>query len=139
MATTAHSHDTTSVSALIACPAPGLLPQGAAAPTSTYSETLAFGQPPQTHMRGVSQPPLPRAGYLSANPNQMVSTPRMEAPIRWEHLETMQKELRTPYRQQIQAHVLSTHSTGVRRGAILEMMRKKSQELEHPAASVGCG
>ena len=61
-------------------------------------------------------------------------TPRMEAPIRQECPASTQRELRTPYQQQVQAPVLSTHSTGVRRGAILEMMRRKSQELEHQAA-----
>ena len=137
--TTAHSHDTTSVSASIACPPPGLPPLGATAPTSTYSEALAFGQAPQTCMRGVSQQPLPRAGYPSVDPCQTALTPRMEAPIRQECLVSIQKEPRTPYQQQIQAPTLSTHSTGVRRGAILEMMRKKLQELEHQAASVGRG
>ena len=134
--TTMCSHDTTSMSTSIACPPPGLPPQGARAPTSTYSEALASSQAPQTHMRGVSQPPLPRAGYPSVDPHQMAPTPRMEAPIRQEHPVSTQKELRTPYQQQIQAPVLSTHSTGVGRGAILEMMRK-SQELECQAASVG--
>ena len=137
-ATTAHSNDTTSMSASIARPPPGLPPQGAAAPTSTFSEALAFGQAPQTHMRGVSQPPLPRAGYPSVDPRQMAPTPRMEALIRHEHPVSTQKEPRTSYQQQIQAPVLSTHSTGIGRGAILEMMRRKSQELEHQAASVGC-
>ena len=139
MVTTFRSHDTTSVSALIAHPPPGLPPQGAAAPTSTYSEALAFGQAPQTHIRGVSWPPLPRAGYPSVDPCQMAPIPRMEAPIRQEHPVTTQKEPRTPYQQQLQALILSTHSTGVRRGAILEMMQRKSQKLEHQAASVGCG
>ena len=138
MVTTTCSHDTTSVSASIACPPPGLLPQGAAAPTSTYSEALAFSQAPQTHMRGVSWPPLPRAGYPSVDCCQMAPTPRMEALIRQECLVSTQKEPRTPYQQQIKAPVLLTHSTGVGRGAILEMMRKKSQELECQAASVGC-
>ena len=135
--TTTHSHDTTSVSASIACPPPGLPPQGAAAPTSTYSEALAFSQAPQTCMRGVSQLPLPRAGYPSVDPCQMAPTPRMEAPIRHECLVSTQKGPRTPYQQQIQVPVLSTHSTGVRRGDILEMMKRKSQELECQAASVG--
>ena len=129
-ATTAHSHDTTSVSASIAHPPPGLPPQGAAAPTSTYSEALAFGQAPQTRMRGVSQPPLPGAGYPSVDPHQTAPTPRIEVPIRQEHPVTTQKELRTPYQQHVQAPVLSTHSTGVGRGAILDMMWRKSQELE---------
>ena len=136
--TTAHSHDSTSVSTLIVHPPPGLLPQGAAAPTSTYSEALAFGQAPLTHMRGVSWPPLPGAGYPSVDPHQTAPTPRMEAQIRQECRPSTQKEPRTPYQQQVQAPILLTHSTGVRRGAILEMMRK-SQELERQTASVGCG
>ena len=137
MATTTHFHDTTSMSTSIACPPPGLPPQEAAAPTSTYSKALAFGQAPETHMRGVSQPPLPGAGYPSVDPCQTAPTPRMEAPIREEHPVSTQEEPITPYQQQIQAPILSTHSTEVRRGAILEMMRKKSQELECQAASVG--
>ena len=137
--TTACSHDTTSVSASIACPPPGLLPQGATAPTGTYSEALTFSQAPQTRMRRVSHPPLPRVGYLSVDPNQMTPTPRREAQIRQERLVTTQNEPRTPYQQQVQAPVLSTHSTGVGRGTILEMMRRKSQELECQAATVGHG
>ena len=136
-ATTTHSHDSTSVSTSITRPPPGLLPQGAAAPTSTYSEALALGQAPPTHMRGVSRPPLSRAVYPSVDPRQTASNPRMEAPIRQEQPASTQKELRTPYQQQIQAPVLSTHSTGVGRGAILEMMRKKSQELELQATTIG--
>ena len=139
LATITHSHDTTSVSTSIACPPPGLPPLGATAPTSTYSEALASGQAPQTCMRGVSRPPLPGAGYPSVDPCQTAPNPRMEALIRQEHPVSMQKEPRTPYHQQIQAPALSTHSTGVGRGAILEMMRKKSQELECQAASVGHG
>ena len=54
MATTTCSHESTSVGASITCPPPGLLPQGAAAPTSTYSEALALDQAPLTHMRGVT-------------------------------------------------------------------------------------
>ena len=137
--TTACSHNTTSVSASIALPPPGLLPQGATAPTDTYSEALTFSQAPQTHMRGVSHPPLPGVGFPSVDPCQTTPTPRREAPIRQEHLVTTQNKLRTPYQQQVQAPVLSTHSTGVGRGAILEMMQRKSQELEHQAATVGCG
>ena len=137
--TTACSHDSTSVSASIACPPPSLLPQGAAAPTSTYFEALAFGQAPPTCMRGVSRLPLPRAEYPTVDPHQMAPTPRMEAPIRQEHPASTQKEPRTPYQQQVQAPILSTHSTGVGRGAILEMMMRMSQELECQAASVGHG
>ena len=94
--TTACSHDSTSVNTSIACPPPGLLPQGAAAPTSTYSEALAFGQAPPTHMRGVSQPPLPGAGYPSVDPRQTAPTSRMEAPIRQEHPASTQKSRELP-------------------------------------------
>ena len=137
--TTAHSHDTTSVSTSIACPPPGLLPQGATAPTGTYSEALTFSQAPQTPMRGVSHSLLPRVGYPSVDLCQTAPNPRREAPIRQEHPVTSQNKLRTPYQQQVQAPVLSTHSTGVERGAILEMMQRKSQELECQAATVGHG
>ena len=117
--TTARSHDSTSVSTSIMHPPPGLLPQGAAAPTSTYSEALALGQAPPTRMRGVSRPPLPRAGYPSVDPCQTAPNPRMEAPIRQECQASMQKEPRTPYQQQVQAPVLATNSTGIGRGAII--------------------
>ena len=73
--TTARSHDTTSVSALIACPPPGLLPQGAAALTGTYSEALTFNQAPQTHIRGVSHPPLPDLGILQWIPARQPPPP----------------------------------------------------------------
>ena len=89
-------------------------------------------------MRGVSQPPLPRAGYPSVDPHQMAPNPRMGAPIRQEHLTSTQKEPRTPYQQQVQALVFATHSTRIRRGAILEMM-KRSQELEHQTTTIGRG
>ena len=134
--TTAHSHDSTSVSASITCLPPGLPPQGAAAPTSTYSEALALGQTPPTHMRGVSRLPLPGAGYPSVDPRQTAPNPRMEALIRQEHLASTQKEPRTPYQQQVQAPVLATHSTGIRRGAIIEIMRRL-QELEHQTTTIG--
>ena len=137
--TTACSHDTTSVSALVACPPPGLLPQGATAPTGTYFEALTFSQAPQTRMRGVSCLPLPGIGYPSVDPHQMAPMPKREVSIRQECPVTTQNEPRTPYQQQVQAPVLSTHSTGVRRGAILEMMQRKSQELECQAATVGHG
>ena len=58
MVTTTHPDDTTSISTSIVHPPPGLPPQGAAAPTSTYSKALAFGQAPQTRMRVVSLLPL---------------------------------------------------------------------------------
>ena len=128
--TTAHSRDTMSVSASIAHPPPGLLPQGATPPTSTYSEALIFNQAPQTCMRGVSCLPLPGVGYPLVDPHQTASTSRREAPIRQECPVVSQSELRTPYQEQVQAPVLSTHSTGIGRGAILEMMWRKSQELE---------
>ena len=137
--TMARSHATTSVSTLIACPPPGLLPQGFIAPTGTYSEALTFNQAPQTRMRGVSHLPLPGVGYPSVDPCQTAQTPRRKALIRQEHLEVPQNELRTPYQQQIQAPILSTHSTRVGRGTILEMMWRKSEELECQAATVGHG
>ena len=137
-ATTAHSHDSTSVSTSITHPPPGLLPQGAAAPTSTYSEALALSQALLTHIRGVSRPPLPGTGYPSVDPCQMAPNPRMEAPIRQEYLASIQKELRTLYQQQVQAPVLTTHSTGIGRGAIIKMMRR-SQELERQTTTIGCG
>ena len=120
--TTARSHDSTSVSNLTTCPTPGLLPRGVAAPTSTYSEVLGLDQAPPTCMRGVSQPPLPGAGYPSVGPHRMAPNPRMEAPIRQEHLMSSPKVLRTPYQQQVQAPVLATHSSGIGRGAILAMI-----------------
>ena len=139
MVTMAHSHTTKSVSTLISCPLPGLTPQGATAPTSTYSEALTFDKAPQTCMRGVSHPPLPGVGYPSVDPHQTAPIPRREAKIRQEHPVVSQKELRTPYQQQIQAPILSTHSTGVGRGTLMELMQKKSEELECQAATVGCG
>ena len=96
--TTARSHDSTSV-CTSTCTPPGLLPQGAAAPTSTYSEALTLGQAPLTHRRGVSRPPLPGAGYPLLGPRQTAPSPSMEAPIRQEHLASSQKEPRTPYQQ----------------------------------------
>ena len=135
--TTTCSHNTTSVSTSVACPPPYLLPQGVTAPTGTYSKALTFSQAPQTRMRGVSCPPLPGVGYPSVDPHQMTPTPRRQALIRQEHPVTTQNKPRTPYQQQVQAPVLYTHSTGVGRGAILEMMWRKSQELEHQAATVG--
>ena len=137
-AATACSLDSTSVSALIMHPPPGLLPQGAAAPTSTYSKALALGQAPPTHMRGVSWPPLPGAGYPSGDSHQTACNPKMEAQIRQEYPASTQKELRTPYQQQVQAPVFATHSTGIGRGAILKMI-KKSQELECQTTTKGCG
>ena len=99
MVTTTHSHDTTSMSDSIVHQPPGLLPQGAAAPTSTYSEALVFSQAPQTCKRGVSQLPLPGAEYPSVDPHQMAPTPRMETLIRKEHQVSTQKEPRTLYQQ----------------------------------------
>ena len=132
-ATTACSHESTSVSASIMHLPPGLLPQGAAAPTSTYSEALALDQAPPTCMRGVSRLPLP-----GVDPHQAASNPRMEAPIRQECPASTQKEPRTPYQQQIQAPVFATHSAGIGRGAILEII-KKSQKLECQTTTIGCG
>ena len=134
--TTACSHDSTSVSSSIMHPPPSLLPQGAAAPTSTYSEALVLSQVPPTHIRGVSQLPLPRAGYPSVDPHLMAPNPRTQAPIRQECSASTQKEPRTPYQQQVQAPVLTTCSTGIGRGAILEMM-KRLLEFEHQTTTIG--
>ena len=90
-------------------------------------------------MRGVSHPPLPGVGYPSVGPRQTAPIPRREAPIRQECPVVSQNELRTPYQQQILAPIFSTHSTGVCRGAIMELMQKKSEELEHQAATLGHG
>ena len=91
-ATTTHSHDSTSVCTLTR-PPPGLSSHGAAALTSTYSEALALTPP---CMRGVSQPPLPGAGYPSVGLCPMAPDPRMEAPIRQEFPVSSQKELKLP-------------------------------------------
>ena len=133
--TTTHSHDSTSVSTST-CPPPGLWSHGAAAPTGTYSEALVLTPPP--HMRGVSQPPLPRAGYPPVGLCVTAPDPRMEAPIRQECPVYSQKEPKTPYQQQVQAPALATHSSGVGRGAILAML-KKSQELERQTTTIACG
>ena len=134
-ATTTCSHDSTSVSPSMH-PPPGLLSHGAAAPTSTYSEALVLTPPPR--MRGVSRPPLPRAGYPSVGLCPMTPDPRMEAPIRQEHPVSSHKELKTPDQQQVQAPVLATHSSRVGRGAIVTMI-KKSQELERWTTTIGRG
>ena len=133
--TTARSHDSTSVSASTR-PPPSLSSHGAAAPTSTYSEALVLTPPPR--MRGVSRPPLARAGYPSMGLCPMAPDPRMEAPIRQECPASSQMESKTPYQQQVQAPVLATHSSGVGRGAILAMI-KKSQKLEHQTTTMGHG
>ena len=134
-AITPRSLDSTSVSTSMCLP-PGLSSHGAAAPTSTYSKASVLTPPP--HMRGVSQPPLPRAGYPSVGLCPMAPNPRMEAPIRQECPVSSQKEPKTLYQQQVQAPVLATHSSGVGREAILAMI-KKSQELERWTTTVGCG
>ena len=92
--TTTRSHDSTSVSASM-CPPPGLSSHGAVVPTSTYSQALVMT--PLASMRGVSRPPLPRAGYPVVGPHQTAPSPGKEAPIRQEHPASSQKEPRTPY------------------------------------------
>ena len=62
----------------------------------------------------------------------------MEAPIRQGHLASTQKELSTPYKQQVQAPVFATHSAGRGRGVILEMI-KRSQELQRQTTTIGRG
>ena len=133
--TTARSHDSTSVSTSTTRLPPGSLPQGVAAPTSTYSEVLVPDQAPPTHMRGVSRLPLPGAGYPSVGSHQMAPNPRMEALIRQECSASSQKEPRTHYQQQVQAPVLATHYSRIGRGAILAMI-KNSQELEHQTTTI---
>ena len=137
MVTTAHSHDTTSVSASIACLPPWLATSRS---HSSYWYLLrGFDiQPGSSDSYERGQPSASAQSRISfSGPPPDGPTPRMEAPIREECPVTTQKEPRTPYQQQVQAPVLSTHSTGVRRGAILEMMQRKLQELECQAATVG--
>ena len=91
-------------------------------------------------MRGVSQPPLPGEGYPSVDPCQVAPNPRMEALIRQEcpgiHSKGAENSLST---MQVQApSPFAIHSTGIGRGAILEMI-KKSQELEHQTTTIGRG
>ena len=105
--TMAHSHSSTSVSTSTKGPPPGLLPPGGASATSTY---LCPGAP----------------------------NPRMEAPIRQEHPITWQNEPRTPYQQQVKVPtLLTTWSSGVDRGALKELVKKRSEELECQMATVG--
>ena len=136
--TMAHSHSSTSVSTSTKCPPPGLLPPGGASATSSYSEALTITPPPQTRMRGVSHPPLPGGGYLATDLRQGAPNPRMEAPIREEHPITIGDEPRTPYQQQVKVPpILTIWSSGVGRGALKELVKKRSEELECQMATVG--
>ena len=136
----AHSHSSTSVSASTKCPPPSLQPRGGAAAMSTYSEALTFTPPPQTRMIGVSHPPLPGGGYPAVDLCPGAPNPRMETLIRQEHPITLQNEPRTPYQQQVQVPpILITRSFGIHRGALKELLKKRSEELEHQMATVGQG
>ena len=138
--TMAHSHSSTSMSASTKHPPPGLLPPGGASAMSTYSEALTFILPLQTRMRGVSCPPLPGGGYAAADLCPRAPNPRMEAPIRQEHPISQQNKPRTPYQQQVKVPpILTTWSSGVGRGALKELVKKRSKELEHQTATVGQG
>ena len=88
-ATTARSHDFTSVSALT-CPPPGLSSHGAAAPTSTYSEALALTPPPRNERSQSTASPrsrIPFSGSLSNGPRPQNG----RAPIRQEHPVSLSK------------------------------------------------
>ena len=136
----AHLHSSTSVSASTKCPPPGLPPHGGTTTTSTYLEVLTFTPPPQTQMRGVSCPPLPGGRYPAVDLHSGAPNPRMEAPIRQEHPITWQNEPRTPYQQQVKVpSILTTWSSGVGRGALKELVKKRSKELECQTATVGQG
>ena len=114
--TMAHSHTSTSMSASMTCPPPGLPPLGGATTAGMYSEALTYTPPPQTRMRGVSCPPLPGGRYPAVDPHPGAPIPRREAPIRQEHPITRQNEPRTPYQQQVQAPILTTLLSGISRG-----------------------
>ena len=134
--TMAHLHSSTSMSASTKCPPPGLLPPGGAPATGTYLETLTFAPPSQTQVRGVSCPPLPGGGQLASDLCLGAPNPRREAPIRQEHPITLQP--RTPYQQQVKVPpILTIRSSGVGRGALKELVKKRSEELEHQTATVG--
>ena len=136
--TMAHSHSSTSVSASTKYPPPSLPPHGGATATNTYLEALTFTPPPQTQMRGVSHPPLPGGGYPAVDLHLGAPNPRIKAPIRNEHPITRQNEPRTPYQQQVKVPpILTIQSSGVGRGALKELVKKRSEELEHQMATVG--
>ena len=69
MVTMAHSHAATSLSTSIVCPPPGLPPQGAVAPTGTYSEALTFNKAPQTHMSQSSTSAQSRISFSGPLPD----------------------------------------------------------------------
>ena len=74
------------------------------------------------------------------DPSQGAPNPRMEAPIRQEHPITIRDEPRTPYQQQVKVPpILTIQSSGVGRGALKDLVKKRSKELEHQMATVGQG
>ena len=90
-------------------------------------------------MRGFSHAPLPGGRYPAVDPHQKGPIPRMEAPIRQECPKTLHNKPTTPYQQQVQAPILSTRSAQISRGALKELMEKRSKELECQTANVGHG
>ena len=73
------------------------------------------------------------------DPHQKGPIPRMEAPIRQECPKTLHNKPTTPYQQQVQAPILSTCSAQISRGALKELMEKRSKELECQMANMGHG
>ena len=139
--TMAHLHPSTSMSASTKCTPPGLPPLGGTMAQSTltsgtYSEAVTFVPSPQTCMRWVSCPPLPGGGYPAVDLCLGAHSFRMEAPVRSEHPITLWNELRTPYQQLVQVRpILTTQSSVVSRGALLDLMRERSKELEQQMAT----
>ena len=137
--TMAHSYSSTSVSTSTKCPPPGL-----PYPWRCICHKYLFGgsdlHTAQTRMRGISRPPLPGGGYLATDLCLGAPNPRMEAPIRQEHPITRQNEPRMPYQQQVKVPlILTTWSSEVGRGALNELVKKRSEELKHQMATVGQG
>ena len=138
--TMAHSHTSTSMSTSTACPPPGLLPLGgiaAATVMGTYSKALTFNLPPQTQMRGVSHPPSTRRWISCSGPLPKSPHPQNGGSNKAGAFNNPENQPRTPYQKKVQAPVLSTHSTGISRGALKELMKKRSEELECQTANVG--
>ena len=132
----AHSHSSTTVSALTTHPLPGLPPLGGTAASNTYSEALTFAPPPQTRLRGVNCPPLPGGGLPEVDLCPGALSLRMRAPTRSEDHITLQDDPWTPYQQQVQVpKVFTTWSSWIGRGALLNLIKKKSEELEQQIAS----
>ena len=139
--TMAHSHPSTSMSTSTKHTPPGLPPLGGTMAQSTLAsgtnfEAVTFAPPPQTRMRGISHPPLPGGRYPAVDLHPGAPSYRMEAPVRSEHPITLWNELRTPYQQPVQVPpILTTQSSGIGRGALLNLMRERSKEPEQQMAT----